>query len=135
LTHLLDTNTCIAYLRRRAEALRVRARLTRLSPGDIGLPEIVVAELLYGALKNGRPTTLTETRRLLAQFSSPEFDRAAAEQYAQLRVAIESTGRPIGANDYLIVSIALAHDLTPVTHDVGEFGRVPNLRIEGWLAM
>jgi tRNA(fMet)-specific endonuclease VapC len=32
----------------------------------------------------------------------------------------------------LIASIALASDLTLVTHNAVEFSRVPNLRVEDW---
>ena len=38
----------------------------------------------------------------------------------------------IGHNDLFIAATALAHDLTLVTHNVREFGRVPRLRIEDW---
>jgi tRNA(fMet)-specific endonuclease VapC len=41
-------------------------------------------------------------------------------------------GKPIGDNDLLIASIALAKDLTLVTANVEEFGRVPGLRLENW---
>jgi tRNA(fMet)-specific endonuclease VapC len=34
----------------------------------------------------------------------------------------------------LIASIALAYDLTLVTHDAAEFSRVPSLRVEDWAA-
>jgi len=33
-------------------------------------------------------------------------------------------GTPIGPNDLLIAAIAVAYDLTLVTHNTGEFGRV-----------
>ena len=45
---------------------------------------------------------------------------------------MESERQPIGPNDLLIASIALAHDLTVVSGNVGEFGRVPNLNVEDW---
>jgi tRNA(fMet)-specific endonuclease VapC len=40
----------------------------------------------------------------------------------------------IGERDLLIASIALAADLTLVTHNAAEFSRVPSLRIEDWTA-
>lgn len=43
-------------------------------------------------------------------------------------------GTPIGIHDLLIASIALANDLTLVTHNTGEFSRVEGLRIEDWEA-
>ena len=33
---------------------------------------------------------------------------------------------------FMITAIALAHDLTVVTHNSGEFTRVPGLRVEDW---
>jgi tRNA(fMet)-specific endonuclease VapC len=41
---------------------------------------------------------------------------------------------PIGLNDLLIASIALANDLTVVTNNNDEFKRVPGLRVEDWSA-
>lgn len=38
----------------------------------------------------------------------------------------------IGGNDLVIASIALAHGLTLVTHNVSEFSRIPDLVIEDW---
>ncbi len=41
-------------------------------------------------------------------------------------------GRPIGERDLLIASVALARDLTVVTHNLGEFTRVVGLKTEDW---
>jgi tRNA(fMet)-specific endonuclease VapC len=41
---------------------------------------------------------------------------------------------PISANDLQIAAIALAHDLTLVTHNIREFGRIADLRLEDWEA-
>lgn len=60
------------------------------------------------------------------------FDDAAAERYAGLRAGLEKVGTPIGPNDMLIAAIALANDVTVVTHNVREFSRVPGLRVEDW---
>ena len=43
-------------------------------------------------------------------------------------------GTPIGPNDLLIAAQALALDLMVVTANVREFQRIPNLRVENWLA-
>ncbi|MEK6643004.1 MAG: type II toxin-antitoxin system VapC family toxin [Planctomycetota bacterium] len=69
------------------------------------------------------------TRVLLSE--SPPITDAAAE-YARVRASLERRDEVIGANDLLIASIALANDLTLVTHNVNEFRRVPSLRIEDW---
>ena len=57
---------------------------------------------------------------------------SAAEQYGRLRAALEKQGALIGPYDLLIVSIALANNVTLVTHHTGEFKRVPGLQMEDW---
>ena len=41
-------------------------------------------------------------------------------------------GTPVGPNDLLIASIALANGLTLVTHNTREFGRIGGLSLEDW---
>jgi len=45
---------------------------------------------------------------------------------------LASNGTPIGFYDVLIAGQALARDFILVTHNIREFGRVPNLRLEDW---
>jgi tRNA(fMet)-specific endonuclease VapC len=60
------------------------------------------------------------------------FESTAAEQYSLIRVHLQQQGRLIGVYDLLIAAIALAHNLTLVTHNTSEFSRVPGLRLEDW---
>ena len=128
---VLDTNTCIYALKLRG---RVAERLRERSPDEIKVTIITVAELWFGARKSARPR---DTRREIDAFLGPlevlPFDRAAAEAYAELRLTLERSGRPIGERDLLIASIARSRDLTVVTHNVSEFSRVPHLVTEDWL--
>lgn len=128
---VLDTNTCIYALKLRG---RVVERLRDLSPEDVSVTIVTLAELWFGAAKSARPGA---TRREIDAFLDPvavlPFDRAAAEQYAQARLSLERAGRPIGERDLLIASIALARGLTVVSHNRSEFGRVPGLVTEDWL--
>ena len=129
-THLLDSDVCIAWLKGDE---RVRVRIESLSPGAVALCSVVKAELLYGARKSGRVGA--NLRRLTAFFEpmdSLSFDDAAAEEYAVLRAHLETEGRPIGSNDMLISAIALAAGVTLATRNVKEFERVPKLEVEGW---
>ena len=88
----------------------------------------------------GPPNTafLTAVAALWMDFSPPfrslPFDSACVPHYARLRDTLERDGQIIGGNDMLIAAIALAHDLTVVTHNGGEFKRVPDLRVEDWSA-
>ena len=53
--------------------------------------------------------------------------------YGRIRVALERTGKPIGANDLWIAAHALALEAVVVTDNVREFERVPGLAVQNWL--
>jgi tRNA(fMet)-specific endonuclease VapC len=94
---------------------------------------VVKAELLYGARNGSRADeNLSTLDRFFTPFLSLAFDDDAAAHYGIVRSQLKREGRPIGGNDLLIASIALAHDATLVTRDAGEFRRVSGLRVETW---
>jgi tRNA(fMet)-specific endonuclease VapC len=89
--------------------------------------------MFAGALRSTDPIrSLERQRAFFAPFVSLAFDDSAAEVYARLRAHLLSTGLPIGPNDMLIATIALANNLTLGTHNLSEFGRVPDLKLEDW---
>jgi tRNA(fMet)-specific endonuclease VapC len=45
---------------------------------------------------------------------------------------LEKVGQVIGSLDLLIAAHALAEDLILVTNNVGEFGRIRQLKLENW---
>jgi tRNA(fMet)-specific endonuclease VapC len=111
----------------------VCARLQAESPDDVAISSVTVAELWYGAEKSADPERKREAwSTVLAPFQVVAFDRGAAEHHAQIRYVLRR--RPIGERDLLIASIALANDLTVITHNAAEFSRVPQLRVEDWAA-
>lgn len=134
MTHLLDSDICIALLRHRESP--VARKLAQLPPADVALCSIVIAELSYGARHSDDPEKhLVKLREFTAQFASLPFDDAAADLYGTIRAGLAAQGRPIGPNDMLIAAIALARNLTLVTHNTDEFRRVPGLKVEDWLAV
>jgi tRNA(fMet)-specific endonuclease VapC len=68
----------------------------------------------------------------LNRFISLPFDDQSAIIYGQIRAQLVASGTPIGPNDLLIASIALANNLILVTHNTREFSRVEDLRLEDW---
>ena len=54
------------------------------------------------------------------------------EAYADIRADLTAKGSIIGPYDLQIAAIAVANDLTLVTHNVSEFSRVGGLKIEDW---
>ena len=131
MSYLLDTNTCIRYLNGASEP--VRRRVETISPDEIVVCAIVKAELFYGAMKSQHPErNLAKQRKFLDRFVSLPFNDQTAETYGRIRSQLERAGTPIGPNDLLIAAIALAHDVTLITHNTREFARVTGLRYEDW---
>ena len=129
--YLLDTNACIKILNNTSAPLV--ARLSRHSPAEMFLCSIVKAELVYGAYAS---TRVAENLRLLQRFFEPfsslPFDDDGADHYGRIRDQLQRAGTPIGPNDLLIASIAVASNCILVTHNTREFGRVVGLQLEDW---
>ncbi|BDI19329.1 nucleic acid-binding protein [Nostoc cf. commune SO-36] len=128
---LLDTNTCIIYMRGKNSTLKQKLESTATK--DIAVCSVVKAELFYGAMKSANPVrNLTLQQEFLAQFISLTFDDLAAMRFGTIRSQLEALGTPIGAYDLQIAAIALTNNLTLVTHNTREFKRVNNLLTEDW---
>jgi len=106
-------------------------KLTSLPVGEAGVSSITVAELQHGVQRSRRPEQNAEA---LAMFLSPlpiaDLDYRAAEAYGGIRAHLESSSTPIGPLDTLIAAHASSLDVILVTSNVGEFSRVPDLRVE-----
>lgn len=70
----------------------------------------------------------------MAYLPTVPFDIAAARHFGTVRASLSRQGQMIGPYDLQIAAIALANDLTLVTHNTREFARVPDLRLEDWEA-
>ncbi|MBE8966208.1 type II toxin-antitoxin system VapC family toxin [Nostocales cyanobacterium LEGE 12452] len=128
---LLDTNTCIIYMRGKNSTLKQKLETTATK--DIAVCSIVKSELFYGAMKSANPKrNLTLQQEFLAQFISLPFDDLAAMTFGIIRSQLEALGTPIGAYDLQIAAITLTNNLTLVTHNTREFKRINNLLIEDW---
>src|SRR5262249_56582421 len=114
MSRLLDTNTCVQYLR--GKNALVLMRMKAFSPSALRLCSVVKAELYYGVLRSARPVANRATLdAFVQQFVSLPFDDAAAEQQAIIRYQLETQGTPIGPHDMQIAAIALLHNLILVT--------------------
>lgn len=110
--------------------------LTRLraeSPAELAVAAMTVAELWFGAIRSGGSR---EAFAKIERFLSPgiaifPFDEDAAYRYAEIRHAVRA--QPIGTQDLVIASVAVARGLTVVTSNVREFGRVPGLPHVDWM--
>jgi tRNA(fMet)-specific endonuclease VapC len=131
-THLLDTNVCVSYLRSKGKS-RSAFQVQNAPPGAVAVCAPVREELVFGAFRStNAQKNWAEVEAFLKAFPSLPFDDRSAFICADVRAQLESRGMRIGFNDCLIASIALANRLILVTHNVSEFSRVPHLSIEDW---
>jgi tRNA(fMet)-specific endonuclease VapC len=130
---LLDTNICIAIIKRKPP--QVLARLFASPPEDVTISAITVAELRFGADKS----QLSErNHKAIDNFCVPigiiDFDYACAAVYGAIRANLATKGTPIGPLDMLIAAQAVGNGLILVTNNEREFRRIKNLKIENWLS-
>ena len=113
---MLDTNT-VSYLFRNED--NVVSNLQKHSPHDIVISSVTEAELLYGIAQNPQAKLVEVVECFLKTAHVLPWDHNAAECYGRLKASIMKQGRSISELDLLIVSHALALDLTFVTSDNG----------------
>jgi tRNA(fMet)-specific endonuclease VapC len=130
--YLLDTDALIYILKRRPPD--VAARFEKMSPEDVAISMISMAELMFGAEKSGSPARARRAVEKIAEVLRVlPLDERAARVYGKLRAQLEQRGTPIGALDTLIAAHALSLRATLVTNNTREFARVPGLRVENWV--
>ena len=130
--YLLDTNTCIAYLNQSSQS--VYDNLVAQPLEEVFICDAVKYELYYGAYKSTRTAAnLKKSKTVFRTFVSLPFDGEAAEVCGKIRASLQAKGTPIGPYDLQIAAIALANNLTLVTHNTREFQRVSGLLLADWL--
>jgi tRNA(fMet)-specific endonuclease VapC len=116
--------------------------LARLAEADdeVCLPIVVVEEHLRGWLAAihrvrdahrqivpyGRLAKLVD---FFTDWSLVDWNEPAADMFARLK----SSRLRIGTQDLKIAAISLANDATLLSANLGDFQRVPGLRVEDWL--
>lgn len=131
LKYLLDTNILSDLVRNPQGA--VAAQITTAGEDTICTSIIVAAELRYGAAKSNSAKLIERIGLILSALEILPLETPVDYQYAALRHHLTRQGTMIGPNDLLIAAHALANELTVVTANVGEFSRVPGLKVVNWL--
>ena len=128
--HVLDTNTLIYFFKGSG---RVAERLFNEAPVDIGIPAVVIFELLTGIAKSAYPKKRTkQLNSLLDAVKLIPFSIEEAKSSAAIRAQLEKKGTLIGPFDVLIAGTAMANRAVLVSHNLSEFNRVDGLKTEDW---
>ena len=129
---MLDTNTCIALIKRKPA--QVLKRFDAYKVGDVGISWITFAELEFGVAKSQHQE---KNQAALDEFVLPleiaYFDRETARIYGRVRATLEKKGTPIGSMDMMIGAHALSLGATLATNNTREFSRIRGLSLVDWL--
>src|SRR5208282_6690345 len=129
--YMLDTDMCSYIVKRSNDA--VLNRLQHVPVDDVCISVITKAELLFGVeLSPRRHQDGVAVDAFLRHLAVLDLSSEAAAHYADIRAELKRRGEMIGANDLFIAAHARALDLTLVTNNRREFGRVRGLVTENW---
>jgi tRNA(fMet)-specific endonuclease VapC len=115
------------------------ARVATQPTGAVGVGAVTVEESLRGRLaalaiartaasRIARYGHLLDTVEFLNRWPMVSYDHAAETQFQHLL----SLRLRIGNQDLKIAAITLANNLTLLTRNVRDFGRVPGLALDDW---
>lgn len=128
--YVLDTNTLIYFFKGSG---RVAERMLNEAPTDIGIPAVVIFELLTGIAKSVSPKKRTgQLNSLLDAIRVLPFSIEEAISSAAIRSQLENKGTPIGPFDVLIAGTAMANRAILVSRNLAEFNRIDGLKTEDW---
>jgi tRNA(fMet)-specific endonuclease VapC len=129
---LLDTDTCIFFMRGEEKVLANARKEDRLS---IHVSSISLFELWAGLEKGAVKHAMLKKEKLeklVGMFRVVDFGDAEASMAARVRADLEKTGKKIGPYDTLLAGVALAKGWALVTNNTREFSRVKGLKLANW---
>jgi tRNA(fMet)-specific endonuclease VapC len=129
--YLLDSNI-ISDLLRHPNG-NIAHGVKRVGEDKVCTSIIVAAELRFGVVKKSSDQLTAALDAILGAMTVLPFETPADKIYGEIRAHLEKSGRPIGANDLLIASHAMALGYTLVTDNEREFSRIKDLKRENWL--
>lgn len=128
--YLLDTSTCIFYLRGK---LNLDEILREKGKENCSISEITIAELRFGAENSQNP--------IKSNIAVDNFIRgisiipiiSSLRLYAKEKVRLRKLGKPINDEfDLLIGVTAVQNKMNLVTDNVKDFENIMDIQIENW---
>lgn len=128
--YLLDTNICIYFLK---GLFNLDKKIENAGLFNCFVSEITIAELKFGAENSENQE---RNRKTVDQFVSkftviPIFN--SLDVYAKEKSRLRKKGLPLDDFDLLIGATAVSNNLTLVTRNVSDFGRLNRIEIENWV--
>ncbi len=134
MNYSLDTNACVAILRRKPDSVRIKAEKAIRQGSTLLISSIVLHELWYGVFKGSRVQGNVQQLQAFLAWGVEvlHFDEEDARVSGEIRADLEARGSRIGAYDTLIGGQCLRHGLTLVTSNLSEFSRIRGLTCADW---
>ena len=126
--YLLDTDTCVALLKKNS---RVLQHLEEVGVDNCKISDITLAELYFGAFKSGKQKHFNDVSQIAMLFES--YHVMYLKKYGEIRWQLESRGLKIGDMDMFIAATAIEEELILVTGNLAHFRRIPGLKTENWM--
>lgn len=128
--YLLDTNTCVFFLRGK---LNLDELIRSKGIENCFISELTVFELKYGAenSENRKKSHQAVTKFISGLSVIPIY--GVVEKYAEEKVRLRNNGTPMHDEFDLIIGItAIVNNLTLVTDNLQDFKYLNKLKIENW---
>jgi tRNA(fMet)-specific endonuclease VapC len=129
---MLDTNIISDLIRHPGG--KAADKIRKIGTDGLCVSIITAAELRFGIVKRASAQLTELIGQVLVEIEVLPLAAPADDVYARIRNDLEKAGKPIGPNDLLIAAHALTLGATLVTANAHEFRRVPELKVENWLA-
>jgi tRNA(fMet)-specific endonuclease VapC len=131
---MLDTDITSYLIKGRHK--KMEAHFKTLPPASVCISSITQAELTYGLKKlPGNHRLQIDVPFFLKRLRVLCWDAKAADNLAQIRYSLETTGQIIGMADMMIASHAIAAEAVLVTNNTRHYTRIPlPLVLENWAA-
>jgi len=131
--YVLDTNAVSALMKGEANVV---AHLKRVAPGDVSIPQPVIAEISYGIERlprSKRRNALASRFELLkTELRRATWSDEVSDAFGRIKAGLERKGARIEDFDAAVAAHALATGSVLVTANVKHMVRVPNLALEDW---
>lgn len=130
MSYLLDTSTCIFFLRGKLELDKTMKEKGRQ---NCYISEIIVFELRFGAENSDNPK---KSHKAVDDFINglviiPIY--GCIKQYAKEKVRLKKVGKPMNDEFDLLIGItAVENKLTLVTDNITDFQNIEHIQVENW---
>ncbi len=127
--YLIDTNTCIYYIKGKYD---LNKTFEKVDPDNCFISEITLAELKFGVENSEKKD---KNQKALNNFLTgvkivPIFH--SLDLYAKEKSRLRKVGTPVDDFDLLIGVTSVTHNLTMVTNNTAHFKRIRGITLEDW---